>query len=232
MILVLKYIHKNEKFRKVKKLKQKTIRLFQKSSYYPGMVEVRLARNAIRNIDAYRQGVKTAAYSGFTLIELLIVIAIIGILASVVLVSLNEARLKARDAKRKTQIQSIKTALQVYYSAHGVFPPAGGCAYGTNCYVYSTNSQPWIPALGTELGVTSLPVDPVNSGGTPWGASGLTFAYGNVSADGQWYDLTAHLESTSDPDRCAVKHYKWYFNDVNNWCGNYSGQIYEVSSPP
>jgi prepilin-type N-terminal cleavage/methylation domain-containing protein len=43
----------------------------------------------------------------FTLVELLIVIAIIGIISSVVLISLSGARFKARDSKRKAEISQI-----------------------------------------------------------------------------------------------------------------------------
>jgi len=61
----------------------------------------------------------TKKYKGFTLIELLVVIAIIGILSSIVLVSVNSARDKAKDAAVKSNVEGTRVAAELYYDSHG-----------------------------------------------------------------------------------------------------------------
>jgi len=65
---------------------------------------------------------RAAASPGFTLIELLVVIAIIGLLSSVVLASLNNARSKARDARRLGDIRQIQLALELFYDDKKEYP--------------------------------------------------------------------------------------------------------------
>lgn len=58
---------------------------------------------------------------GFTLIELLIVIAIIGLLATLGIVSMSSARAKARDAKRISDLGQIRSAMELHFNDNGTY---------------------------------------------------------------------------------------------------------------
>lgn len=97
---------------------------------------------------------------GFTLIELLVVIAIIGLLSTLAVVALNNARQKSRDAKRVSDIKQIQTALELYYNDANAYPTAltfgtGSIASGGTTYM---SIVPDNPARGTTalVGITTI----------------------------------------------------------------------------
>ena len=157
---------------------------------------------------------------GFTLIELLVVISIIGLLATIVMVSLNSARGKARDARRKGDLHQIQLALQMYYDANGQYPSVTG-------WIHSCNSS-W-DTLQTALApyISKLPKDPRNTPciDGPWYNRYYVYSYGyNTSSYPGRYDLVAQLENTSDNDRCAVKCWRYHTGGGNNpWCSGCGG---------
>jgi len=60
--------------------------------------------------------------SGFTIVELLIVIVIIGILATLVIVTFSGVQQRARDSERKTDINAIAGQLEAVYAKEGTYP--------------------------------------------------------------------------------------------------------------
>jgi prepilin-type N-terminal cleavage/methylation domain-containing protein len=146
---------------------------------------------------------------GFTLIEILIVIALIGVLSAVVLSSLNTSRLKARDAQRRSSLDQVKVALELYHNDYGNYPiynggvyvegKCSGAALPTNWTVMPnyTGANAWIPNLAPTY-LPQLPGDPV-----PSASAARCFTYGS-DATGQNYTIWAHngIESSfsaSDP---------------------------------
>src|SRR3990167_9002146 len=95
---------------------------------------------------------------GFTLIELLVVIALIGILGSFSFIAYSNAAKKARDKTRKTDLQTIKTALTTYFADNSKFAPSAT----SGLYFVSDNSGSWIPELAPDY-IKKLPCDPLSS---------------------------------------------------------------------
>jgi len=60
--------------------------------------------------------------NGFTLIELLVVISIIGILVAVSIFGLSGARESARDARRKSDLELIRSGLELYRADCNSYP--------------------------------------------------------------------------------------------------------------
>src|SRR3989338_132233 len=100
--------------------------------------------------------------SGFRLIELLVVVAIISLLSSIVMASLNSARAKARDAQRKENLHQLDTALRMYYLDNNDFPRCG--VYGGGGWTVRSTEAAWNACMAPTLQpyLSAMPVDPVN----------------------------------------------------------------------
>ncbi len=118
---------------------------------------------------------------GFTLIEMLIVIAIIGILASIVLVGLGPVQRSARDSRRASDLRSVQNALELCYSKGGSYPVAANWAELITALTGIGGS----PQCGGSAVVPRIPSDPLPA---------QTYEYSVNCAAGTSYMLKATLE--------------------------------------
>jgi type IV pilus assembly protein PilA len=59
--------------------------------------------------------------AGFSLVELMVVVAIIGILASLAIPSVGKYMAKARQSEAKTQLASLYTAEKAFFAEYTVY---------------------------------------------------------------------------------------------------------------
>src|SRR3990167_8818692 len=148
----------------------------------------------------------------FTLIELLVVIGIIGLIAAIVIIQVNSARLKARDSQRRADLHSVQMAVDAYASKNsGKYPQTfdqGKTVVFRNSFENPTFWVPNpIPPFVPDY-ISVLPKDPKSSTNDP------QYAY-QYASDSTTYKLEATMESDTGK--------KWADEDGGN-----NNNIYEI----
>lgn len=125
---------------------------------------------------------------GFTLIELLITMSILGILATIGFGNFKSARLKAADAKKKSDLTTIAKSLEAYVNDHRSYPTSSN---GRIVCITPNTICDWGEPFtdGTTTYTATLP-EP-------------TTAYVFVS-DGTSYTLYTRLENEQDPSITTI----------------------------
>lgn len=88
---------------------------------------------------------------GFTLVEMLVVVAMVGVLSTVVIIQFTGAQKHARDTKRKEDAVQYQTALEIYANNHANKYPLG-------------TSVVELTSICTSLGISNCPADPTQTG--------------------------------------------------------------------
>ncbi|MBX4197996.1 type II secretion system GspH family protein [Candidatus Parcubacteria bacterium] len=159
---------------------------------------------------------------GFTLIELLVVISIIGLLSSIVVASLNSARVKAQNSVITTTVRQYVTAIRAYQFDKGklpmgTYPPlANGMRYclgrapnGSTCLTGQINFYGADdPVLNSQLDdyYQALPSPNQNS-----------ITYGGEVNDGSLYFCQSYSLAAGN-ERCTLVHLYWHLKGAGQNC--------------
>ena len=127
--------------------------------------------------------------NAFTLVEIMVVVLIIVVISTLAMVSFTSTRVKSRDIKRVTNINTLQTALNAYYKDHGVFPAA------------ITPGMPLRNTSNTKIYLDEVPFNPQPQ--ADHNCSNLEYIY-KVSADKQAYSLSACIGADNNPNKSKL----------------------------
>ena len=159
---------------------------------------------------------------GFTLIELLVVIAIIGILSSVVLVSLNSARAKGKDTHVIADVNQLRTQLEsdgtgTSYNNSFTWSTGGVLKFGGASIVYSQ--------IFADLNSNSSSVvasSTIADGGAPGAKAQLVVVAGTGTGGTTPVTVTGGVVSTTAPVTAYAIY--GYLSNGNYFCIDSTGR--------
>jgi general secretion pathway protein G len=114
--------------------------------------------------------------TGFTLVELLVSVTIIAVLSTIGVTGFQAVTRSGRDALRKSDLEQIRSALEIYKSQNGFYPDAT-----TEC----------VPNLSSDY-IKTIPNDPKSAS--------QNYCY--VKLTNLSYELCGHLENGDASDNC------------------------------
>ena len=142
--------------------------------------------------------------NAFSLIELLVSIAVIATVIGLALPNFLGARIRARDARRKGELQQFKTALQLYYSDYAAYPAdSGGPMYGVvkGCGSDGMTSCPCSSTVDFAAGGSGCGTVYISKFPSEFGTS-MYYWQKNSGAD---FCLKVPLENASDGDAATTQ---------------------------
>lgn len=120
--------------------------------------------------------------------ELLITVSIIAVLISIGIASYTTINKQSRDTKRKSDLEQVRSALEMYRAENGYYPSTGSGGWVAFSSLAATLVTDYLPAM---------PTDPKRT---------VSYSYKATNASGgnyYGYCLSAGLESENPTDSCT-----------------------------